>query len=183
MTPTSVTFHEINSAFVLACRLLRKGHAGGKKLITALNLNKPIIKKAWTKPTRPIAQNIKNLGEVYIKKAALEAKIYLKNTGSITVDPLADIGKQNIEIAVSVDGSWGSRDWTAQNGIVDMCFEETGKVLDVTIKSAPSRQCSKMKGKKSGDISYIDFLEWYTKHESECLKSHGGSSGVSKYNN
>ena len=40
-----------------------------------------------------------------MKKAALEAKMYLKNTGRITLDPLADIEKQNVEIAVSVDGS------------------------------------------------------------------------------
>ena len=83
-----------------------------------------------------------------MKKAALEAKTYLKNTGSITFDPLADREKQNIEIAASVDGSWGSPGQTSQNGIVDVCFEETGKVLDVTIKSAFCRQCSKMKGKK-----------------------------------
>ena len=42
----------------------------------------------------------------------------------------------------------------------------------------------KNEGKKeSGDESYIDYLEWYTKHESECLKNHEGSSGVSTYNN
>ena len=86
--------------------------------------------------------------------AALEAKTYLKNTGSITVDPLAAIEKQNMEIAVNVDGSWGSRGWTSQNGIVGVCFGETGRVLDVTIKSASCHQYLKMKGKKeSGDIS------------------------------
>ena len=106
-----------------------------------------------------------------------------KSTGSITVDPSADTEKQNIEATVSVDDSWGSRGWTLQNGIVDVCFEKTGKVLDVTIKSASSCQCSKMKEKKSGDISYIDYLEWYTKHETECLKNHEDPSGVSKYNN
>ena len=84
-----------------------------------------------------------------MKKAALEAKMYLKNTGRITLDPLADIEKQNIEIAVSVDGSQGSRGWTSQNGIVDVCFEGTGKVLDVTIKSAYCRQCLKMREKKN----------------------------------
>ena len=43
-----------------------------------------------------------------MKKAALEAKMYLKNTSSITFDPLADIEKQNISVSVSVDGFWGS---------------------------------------------------------------------------
>ena len=60
--------------------------------------------------------------------------MYLKNTGSITFDPLADIEKQNTEIAVSADGSWGSCDWTSQNRIVDVCIE--CKVLDVTVVSA-----------------------------------------------
>ena len=109
ITSRNRRFHEINRVFVLACRLLKKGHAGGKKVTAVLNLDKPLSKKAWTKDTRSIAQNSKNLGEIYMKKAASEAKMYLKNTGSITVDPLADIEKQNIEIAVSADGSWSSR--------------------------------------------------------------------------
>ena len=131
MTTKNGRFYEINRAFVLASRLLGKGHAGSKKLKALLNLDKPISKKASTKHTRCIAEYTKNLGEIYIKQAALEAKIYLKNNISITFDPLADIEKQNIEIAVSVDGSWGSPGWTSQNGIIDVCFEETGKVLDL----------------------------------------------------
>ena len=93
LTPKNGCFHEINCAFVLACHPLRKGHAGGKKLTVLLNLGKLISKKAWTKHTCSIAENTKNLGEIYMKKAALEAKMYLKNTGSITFDPLADIEK------------------------------------------------------------------------------------------
>ena len=100
MTTINGCFHEINRAFVLACCLLGKGHANGKKLTNLLNLDKQISKKAWTKHTRSIAQNTKNLGEIYTKKAALEAKAYSKNTCSITVDTLADKEKQYIEIAV-----------------------------------------------------------------------------------
>ena len=140
LTPKNGCFHEINCALVLACDLLGKYHAGGKKLAALLNLDKPISKKAWTKHTCSVAENTKNLGEIYMNKAALEAKMFLKNTGSIKFDPLDDIEKQNMEIAVSVDDSWGSRGWNSQNGIVDVCFEETGKVLDVAIKSTFSHQ-------------------------------------------
>ena len=105
LTPKNGCFHEINCAFGLACRLFGKDHVGGKKLTALLNLDKLISKKAWTKHTHSIAENTKNLGEIYMKKAAVEAKIYLKNTSSITFDPLADIEKENIEIAVSFDGS------------------------------------------------------------------------------
>ena len=97
-----------------------KGHAGGKQLTAVLNLAKPISKKSWKKHTRSIAQSKKSLREIYTKNAALAPKMYFKNTGSITVDPLADREKQNIEIAVSVDGSWDSHGWTSQNGIVDV---------------------------------------------------------------
>ena len=78
MTPKNGGFHEINCAFVLACRRLGKGHAGGKKLTVLLNLDKPTSKKVWTKHKRSIAQNNKNLGEIYMKTAALEAKTYLE---------------------------------------------------------------------------------------------------------
>ena len=46
MTPKNGRFHEINLAFVLACRLLGKGRAGGRKLTALLNLYEPIRKKA-----------------------------------------------------------------------------------------------------------------------------------------
>ena len=54
MTLRNRLFYEINRAFVLACCLLQKGHAGGKKLTAVLNLDKPISKKAWAKHTFPI---------------------------------------------------------------------------------------------------------------------------------
>ena len=57
-------------------------------------------------------------------------------------------------------------------------------MLDVTIKSAFCPQCLKMKAnKESGDVSYIDYVEWYTKHEFECLKNHESSPGVRKFKN
>ena len=63
-----------------------------------------------------MGQNTKNLGEIYKKKEALKAKRYFKTA--------------------SVDGSWGSRGWTSHHGIVDVCFEEVGKVIAVTVVSA-----------------------------------------------
>ena len=100
MTPKNGRLHEINRAFVQACHLLGKGHAGGKTLTALLNLDKPRSKKAWAKHTRSIGHNTKNVGEIYLKKATLQAKTFLKGTGRITVDPLADKEKQNTEMAL-----------------------------------------------------------------------------------
>ena len=38
------------------------------------------------------------------------------------------------KIAASFDGSLTTRGWSAKDGIVDVCFEETGKVIDVFVK-------------------------------------------------
>ena len=43
-----------------------------------------------------------------------------------------------------VDGSWGKRGWSSRNGITDICFEETGKVLDVIHQTSYCKECSTM---------------------------------------
>ena len=78
MTLKNGRFHGIIRAFVLACRLLGKDHAGGKKVTALLNLDKPISKKAWTKYKHSITQNT---------KGRFRSQKVLKNIGSITVDP------------------------------------------------------------------------------------------------
>ena len=64
MTTKNGRFYEINRAFVLASRLLGKGHAGSKKLKALLNLDKPISKKASTN-THAVQQNIPKIQEKY----------------------------------------------------------------------------------------------------------------------
>ena len=49
--------------------------------------------------------------------------------GVLEVPPEADLSKEKMSIGVSVDGSWGSRGWVSKQRIVDVCFEDTGKVL------------------------------------------------------
>ena len=66
--------------------------------------------------------------------------------------------------------------WSSRDGTVDICFEETGKVLEVIIKSSKRRQCSlKTNEKTSGKITELEYLEWYTKHEADYLMNHEGS--------
>ena len=49
--------------------------------------------------------------------------------GVLEVPPEADLSKEKMSIGVSVDDSWGSRGWVSKQRIVDVCFEDTGKVL------------------------------------------------------
>ena len=72
---------------------------------------------------------------------------------------------QVIKTGARVDGSWGTREWSSSDGIVDICFEETRKVVAVIIKSSKCWHCKKMSAKRHE----LEYLEWYTKHEALCL--------------
>ena len=41
-----------------------------------------------------------------------------------------------MNVGVSVDDSWGWRCWVSEQGIVDVCFEDTGKILDVILQTS-----------------------------------------------
>ena len=74
---------------------------------------------------------------------------------------------------------WNTRGQAAKDGIVDLCFEETGKIINVVIKISDCLQCKGMKGKQlSLEIKYVDYLNWYEQHELECPMNHDGSAQV-----
>lgn len=64
-----------------------------------------------------------------------------------------------VKKANSFDVSWNMRGWSAKDGIVDVCFKETGKLIDVVIKISDCSQCKRMKAKQlSHEIEYVDYL-------------------------
>ena len=86
-----------------------------------------------------------------------------------------------MNIGVSVDGSWGSRDWASKQGIVDVCFEDTRKVLDVILETSYFKVSKNLKHKKEmGTTSLVQYVESYNKHEPDCLLNHEGSASVSE---
>ena len=155
----------------MACRLVGRGRAGGRRISSILNLDEVVSTKCWLNHTKTLALNTTKLAKNNMKEATYEAKLYSKRTGQMN-----DLKEKNIEIGVSFDGSWGSRGWSARQGIVDACFEETGKVVDVIFKSSTCRLCSTKKSKKNERITLVEYLEWYTKHEKDCLMNHEGSA-------
>ena len=114
-----------------------------------------------------------------MNKVSIETKEYLHRNGQIKVFKGTGLPGEIPQIDVSVNGSWGSRGRSSLQGIVDICFEETSKVLDVILKTWLCSICSSLKSKrKSGEINVIDYMERYTKHELECLMNHERSSSV-----
>lgn len=75
--------------------------------------------------------------------------------------------------------SWSSKGWSARDGVVAAISADTGKVLDVRFKTNSCPQCTEMENKRKGDeVTRMEFLEWYLKHEPNCYINHEGSSQV-----
>ena len=130
---------------MLAFRLIGKGHSGFKKVASILNIDKPINLHSWKSHTESILLQCEKLLNEKLKEEALNAKLYLQNTGQLS--DLENAINQNIDINASFDGSWNSRGWSSRTGIVDACFEPTGMVLDVILKSMHCANCEEKKKK------------------------------------
>ena len=70
-----------------------------------------------------------------MNKASIEAKECIHRNGQIEVLSGTGLPGEIPQIDVSVDGSWSSSGWSSRQGIVDICFEENGKVLDVILRT------------------------------------------------
>ena len=82
-----------------------------------------------------------------MKKAVIEGKKHIVKNGVSEVPPEADLLKEKMDIEISVDGSWGSRSWASKQWIVDVYFEDTGKVLDFILRISYCKACKNLKNK------------------------------------
>lgn len=73
---------------------------------------------------------------------------YAKQQFKDISEHVKDIEQCATEIGVRLDGSWNSRGWSARIGIINVCFEETGKMLDVILKTFLCNQCSQKNKEK-----------------------------------
>ena len=112
-----------------------------------------------------------------LKEETLNAKLYLQNTGQLS--NLENAINQNINISANFDGSWNSGGWSFRTGIVDACFEPTGKVLDVILKSTHCTNCEETKNEyEAHQMTTVEYLTWCTEHETKCLMNHEGPASV-----
>ena len=89
-----------------------------------MNIEKPINPYSWKSHVESISLQCEKLLGGKLKEEALNAKLYLQNTGQLS--NLQNAINQNIDISASFDGSWNSGGWSSTTGVVDACFEPTG---------------------------------------------------------
>ncbi|CAB4040580.1 Hypothetical predicted protein [Paramuricea clavata] len=79
------------------------------------------------------------------------------------------------EIAVSYDGTWSKRGYTANFGVGFVISVETGEVLDFDFESKLCKECETTKRDLGEDSCEFDI--WYGGHKDQCTQTHTGSSG------
>ena len=114
-----------------------------KRLTSVPNMNQPISKVAWKKHTKAITDAAVNVSNNSMKTTALEVKKYLGRNASYPRKD--DLLEEITEVRVTVHGTCGSREFLSRQGLVDICPEETGKVIDVILKTNCFKTCSNIK--------------------------------------
>ena len=75
-------------------------------------------------------------------------------------------------MAVTCDGIWSKRGFTATYGVVAVISWDTGQVLDLVIKSKRCFSCSR----QTLDEDSPEYTEWWETHRASCSCNHQGSS-------
>lgn len=135
---------DINIRYVYGLRTIGKGPTAGKTLAGVMNLPPP--------PTRfspyvdVIGKAVSNVAKTSMDNALKEA--VEKNDG-------------NSDLSIALDGSWQKRGHTSLNGVVSATSFDTGKVIDVAVRSKFCRCKDK----------------YSNKHEEKCCANYIGVSG------
>ena len=81
-------------------------------------------------------------------------------------------------IAISADSSCKLRRWNSCDGMVDACFENQKKVIDIICKRTKCRECSiKKRDLQSRSTEETDYVEWYVSHEQKSCEPWGICGG------
>ena len=177
MTPKTGHFFEINRLFVLAFSGLGKGYATVKNVTSIVNLNAPVTSQSLSENIRTMSVVTEELLEQGLKDEALSTTKFSVDAGKR--NNKTDLNSETFHIAIGVDGSYKLSWWNLRDGIVDTCFENTGKAIDIIYKTTKCRECSRKKRRlQSGSTEEIDCMEWYVGHKQQCLVNHEGSVQV-----
>ena len=133
-----------------------------------MNLGKPVSQPTWSKYTNQLLEKTEQVSKRNMAEAATE----IRSKNKCYNDEVADV-------ATSFDCSWNSRGWQAKQGVVAAIAQDNGKVIDVVQKTSFCRECKvKQEARDNKEISSIEYLEWFVKHEENCLLNHTGSPQV-----
>lgn len=160
-TTENKQFYETNVRMAYGMRCIGKGRKAAAVFCGVMNLPPPILK--FDNVNKFILSAIEPLAKERMKSAV----------GEVVNLRLYEGEESPADIAVSVDGTWMKRGHTSNYGLSSVISIDTGKVLDVDVKSKYCHECATRK--KLADENQEK--EWQTKHMGSCSKNYEGPSG------
>ena len=135
-----------------------------------LNMPPPCQSKAWNDHSQALYNAHKDAVDEKLAKARAHVhELHRKENPHLSVD-------DTIEIAVSFDGTWSKRGFTANFGVGFVISADSGQVLDYGFASKICVPCNRQKQKLSEESE--EFRAWYASHSPNCTENHTGSSGA-----
>ena len=131
-TPKTNRFYDINRELVLKLRLIGRGYSAATKVLSVLNLPRPVSNVSWSAHTKAIGLAANELLERELQNAVLQVKRYKLENGDLDANVDSSIADEQlkdivVDAGVSIDGSWNSRGWSARDGMVPVVSIDTGK--------------------------------------------------------
>ena len=161
---------DINRRMVFSACEMGVGREAIAVMCEILNMPPPCQTKAWSDHSQALYKAHKDAVDEKLAKARAHVhELRRKENPDLNED-------DDIEIAVSFDGTWSKRGFTANFGIGFVISADSGQVLDYGFASKICVQCSRKKQKLSEDSD--EFRTWYAAHSPYCTENHTGSSGA-----
>ena len=167
------TMFTINRQSVIAARMIGRGRQGLLKFSSVMGLSSPVSRPAYSEHTKFIEEKSGLPKDLSLSTAAKTVRHIIAKSSDLSET-------DTLDMPTSFDGTWGSRGWTARDGVATAIADVTGQVIDIVYKNSSCRDCFvKQRKKDLGEISFIEYVDWYMRHEPICLLNHDGSSSVS----
>lgn len=156
---------EVNRRIVYAMRCLGTGLRGLEMFCGVMDLPPPVRQTTYTIIVNRILDATVAVAKDSMQRAAEKEK---------------QLSQHQVKghISVSGDGSWKTRGHLSRHGFVSVIGAESGKVIDVEVKSSHCKICSDRKGSKNGAA----YEAWYEEHLPKCASNHKGSAGSMECN-
>ena len=99
--------YDLNRGLVLGLRPIGRGHSATERLMSVLNLPRPMTKSPWALHARGLEKAASELLVKELSKAAEEVREFKFFSGLISTEERQE--DKTINVGVSIDGSWSSR--------------------------------------------------------------------------
>ena len=151
----------LNARSILAMRAIGRGRSSLESFCGFMDMLPPVTSPSFIQHNQCLAMSSMNVASENM--LAVSAHLHKLHD----VEPT-----EVINVAVTCDGTWSKRGFTATHGIVTIIAWESGQVLDFEIKSKRCNVCARQKEGMDPEA----FMEWWEGHQAFCGCDHFGSS-------